>query len=68
MFSPPDGSPPGVQEKMAAGAATGDLLCSGNEGSVFLFKLQASECSSCTPEPSRRTAVVYGLASHVRNI
>ena len=23
MFSPPDGSPPGVQEKMAAGAATG---------------------------------------------
>lgn len=25
MFSPPDGSPPGVQEKMAAGAATGIL-------------------------------------------
>lgn len=26
MFAPQDGSPPGVQEKMAAGAATGNAL------------------------------------------
>eukprot|EP00878_Enallax_costatus_P038305 GHUV01043500.1.p1 GENE.GHUV01043500.1~~GHUV01043500.1.p1 ORF type:complete len:114 (+),score=24.02 GHUV01043500.1:452-793(+) len=31
MFSPPDGSPPGVQEKMAAGAATGAVLVAPTE-------------------------------------
>jgi hypothetical protein len=32
MFSPPDGSPLGVQEKMAAGAATGGQWGKGEGG------------------------------------
>lgn len=59
MFSPPDGSPPGVQEKMAAGAATGEARGGGVGLPVVIIGMHILRLASrfCTSLPVHALAM-----------